>query len=188
VFSRFAFNCNYTRRYTQVPGGAQLSSAAVLARPLAASCGFSSVAALLGTAGQAGHAAANAALDASAAVHSAAGIPAWSVQWGAWATGGGTAGGGVCGVEEARTMKIGLGMLAPADALHALGLAIDAAGDPVCRAALGLSAAAAAVAVCPFDWPRYKAHHAPVAAGSGLLASFPSTTLEHTYDSADDED
>jgi hypothetical protein len=49
--------------------------------------------------------------------------------------------------------------------------------SPVCRAALGLSATAAAVAVCPFDWPRYTAHHI-VAAESSLLDAFPATTPE----------
>jgi acyl carrier protein len=85
------------------------------------------------------------------------------------------AGGGGGGVEG-RMLRIGLGLLDPSDGLRALGLALNAAGaSPVCRAALGSERAAATVAVCPFDWPRYKAHHA-VASESPLLAYFPSSS------------
>ena len=49
---------------------------------------FSSVAALLGTAGQANYAAANAGLDAWAAAQHSAGCVAKSIQWGAWSSTG----------------------------------------------------------------------------------------------------
>ena len=49
---------------------------------------FSSVASLLGTAGQANYAAANAGLDAWAAAQQAAGHPTKAVQWGAWSSTG----------------------------------------------------------------------------------------------------
>ncbi|WP_244433921.1 type I polyketide synthase [Azospirillum sp. B506] len=49
---------------------------------------FSSAAALIGSAGQASYAAANAAMEALAARRAAAGQPALVIQWGAWADGG----------------------------------------------------------------------------------------------------
>jgi hypothetical protein len=54
-------------------------------QPLSFSLLFSSVASLLGSAGQANYAAANSALDAAAAADSAMGISSTSVRWGAWA-------------------------------------------------------------------------------------------------------
>jgi hypothetical protein len=54
-------------------------------QPLAFSLLFSSVASLLGSAGQANYAAANSALDAAAAADNARGISTTSVRWGAWA-------------------------------------------------------------------------------------------------------
>ena len=61
--------------------------AAAGAAPLATVSIFSSTSALLGPAGQANYAAANAALGAWADGQHAAGVAAMSVMWGAWAAG-----------------------------------------------------------------------------------------------------
>lgn len=56
-----------------------------LQQPLSFSLLFSSVASLLGSAGQANYAAANSALDAAAAADTAMGLSTTSIRWGAWA-------------------------------------------------------------------------------------------------------
>ena len=63
-------------------------SSAIGLLPLRHVAPFSSVASLLGTAGQANYAAANAGLDAWAAAQQAAGCVAKAVQWGAWSSTG----------------------------------------------------------------------------------------------------
>ncbi|WP_405716141.1 type I polyketide synthase [Streptomyces xanthophaeus] len=96
---------------------------------------FSSIAGVLGNAGQANYAAANAYLDALAEQRRAAGLPATSVAWGSWADAGMAAG------SEAladRIRRSGMAPMAPALALAAL------------QQALG--GGAACVTVADIDW------------------------------------
>ena len=78
---------------------------------------FSSVAALLGSPGQANYSAANAGLDAAASSWQHAGLPAVSVQWGAWA------GGGMAANDPstaARIERLGMRLIQPQQGLQAL--------------------------------------------------------------------
>jgi polyketide synthase 12/myxalamid-type polyketide synthase MxaB len=98
---------------------------------------FSSVASLLGSAGQGNHAGANAFLDAFAFHRRARGLAALSVNWGAWSDIGAAARRRIAG----RIATRGLGEIAPAAGL--------AAFDRV------LTWPAAQVAVVPMDWQLY---------------------------------
>ncbi|WP_453089282.1 SDR family NAD(P)-dependent oxidoreductase, partial [Streptomyces prasinus] len=98
---------------------------------------FSSVAGVWGSGGQGAYAAANAALDALARRRAARGLPATSVAWGPWA------GSGMAGAADTADYlrRRGLRAMDPAQALEALGAAVD--GGDVC------------VAVADVDWARF---------------------------------
>jgi NADPH:quinone reductase-like Zn-dependent oxidoreductase/acyl carrier protein len=98
---------------------------------------FSSAAALLGSAGQANHAAANAFLDVLARERKLQGLPGLSINWGAWTDVGAAADRGLTDRLAAR----GFGALKPSDGLLALDFL--------------LNEDYAQVAVVPVDWRRY---------------------------------
>ena len=89
---------------------------------------FSSVAALIGSPGQANYAAANASLDALAARRRAEGLPATSLAWGLWADAGGMAG-DLGEADLARLERMGVGALPARQALELFdaALGLDAA-------------------------------------------------------------
>ena len=73
----------------KVSGAHNLASAPlVMVQPVSALKLFSSMAAALGSGGQANYAAANAVLDATGSLLQAKGMSAASVQWGPWAGAG----------------------------------------------------------------------------------------------------
>ncbi|HEV2637098.1 MAG TPA: type I polyketide synthase [Actinocrinis sp.] len=83
---------------------------------------FSSVAAVLGTAGQADYAAANAFLDVLARHRRDLGLPGLSLGWGAWAARGMAA--ALSAADRARLARSGIGGLTDADGLRLLDLAL----------------------------------------------------------------
>jgi NADPH:quinone reductase-like Zn-dependent oxidoreductase/acyl carrier protein len=121
--------------------GAWNLHAACAALPLDFFVLYSSIASVLGSAGQANYAAANAFLDGLAARRRARGQHALTVGWGPWSEGGMAA--SLAERDRRRWEDKGLRPLAPAEALEGLerALAMDAA----------------AVAIVAADWPRYAA-------------------------------
>ncbi|MBP2706924.1 SDR family NAD(P)-dependent oxidoreductase [Microbispora sp. RL4-1S] len=111
--------------------------AATAGRPLSAFVLFSSVAGLLGNAGQANYAAANTYLDAYAARLRAEGVPATSMAWGLWETGLGSA------LSEADRDRLRRGGIVPLPTGAALDLFDAALGAGAALVApLGLDLAA----------------------------------------------
>ena len=100
---------------------------------------FSSVASLLGSPGQANHAAANAFLDALAHHRRAQGLPGLSINWGAWAEVGAAAD---QKIADRIKMK-GLSTIAPSQGLQALELLFARSSSQV--------------GVVPIDWPEFMA-------------------------------
>jgi acyl transferase domain-containing protein/acyl carrier protein len=98
---------------------------------------FSSIASVFGSAGQGNHAAANAFLDALAHFRKANGLPALSINWGAWSEIGAAAAHGV----GKRIERQGVGVISPDAGLRVLARAME-------RSAVQVS-------VSPVNWPKF---------------------------------
>jgi NADPH:quinone reductase-like Zn-dependent oxidoreductase/NADP-dependent 3-hydroxy acid dehydrogenase YdfG len=128
-------------RFAEVLGpkvaGAWLLARHARSRPLDFFVLFSSAAALLGSAGQANHAAANAYLDTFAHALRAEGVPAVSVNWGVWSE-----------VGAAAERNVG-------DRVGVQGVAVITPDDGVRVLDVILRSERPQVAVLPVRWPTY---------------------------------
>jgi acyl carrier protein/short-subunit dehydrogenase len=118
---------------------------------------FSSAAATWGSGRQPAYAAANASLDALAQRRRARGLPATSVAWGLWGTGGGMA----SRENTARLSRHGLTTMDPGLAIHVLADAIDAAETQV--------------TIADVDWARFMPTFT-LRRPSPLLSDLPETS------------
>jgi acyl carrier protein len=126
---------------------------------------FSSVAALLGSPGQANYSAANAALDAAAQCAQQAGSTTISVQWGAWA-GAGMAAGDAS--TASRVERTGMALLLPQQGLAALqGLLGPSQGQPASPVPPLLAANA-------FIWEKFNRRFGSAAVVPPFFAEFAS--------------
>lgn len=94
---------------------------------------FSSVSGLLGNAGQAGYAAANAGLEAVAAGRRAAGFPGLAIAWGAWDEVGSAA--SLDALQRKRIIDSGLGFFSVTEGLQMLDEALERGGESMVMAA-----------------------------------------------------
>jgi hypothetical protein len=180
--------------------------AALHGSPLVGTVLFSSVAALLGSPGQANYSAANAAMDEAAGALIAGGVAAVSVQWGAWA------GAGMAAADPqtaARAARLGMGLIAPAQALATLETALAGCCSAAGASSVGLARlaapgqlqAVATLAAVPIGWPAFLLHlprQPPEAffsdfaqkhaAGAAAAALAPAGQLAAAGDAADSGD
>ena len=105
---------------------------------------FSSTAGLLGNRGQANHAAANAFLDAFVHYRRAQGLPALSINWGAWAEIGAAA--ELVRTQQQQMAAQGMGVITPQHGLAALGYLLTQ---------LANQQGASQVGVVPIHWAKF---------------------------------
>ena len=117
--------------YAPKAHGAWLLDAATKPAALQACVMFSSVTALLGSAGQANYCAANACLDALSYARQGRGLVATSVQWGAWAEIGMASRGAAESRWAALEKSTGMGRVRPEQGMTALHAALTRTGPAV---------------------------------------------------------
>ena len=152
--------------------GAKGAAAAMLRRlggaaPVTQHVFFSSVASLLGSAGQASYSLANGALDALATASQSTGVCATAVQWGAWAGGGMAAENAAVARKVAR---LGMAMLQPVAGLAALERLLRACVPPSVAAVVPFRPARLLASVRSRRRP---AATTPAAGGSDAAAAVP---------------
>lgn len=123
---------------------------------------YSSAAALLGSRGQVNHSAANSFLDALAHHRRANGLPALSINWGAWGEVGAAVEKGVID----RIGEQGVGEIAPAQGLRLLGRMLESAP--------------AQVGVIPISWPIFLRRFAGAVPGYFAELAEPLQTVEQS--------
>jgi NADPH:quinone reductase-like Zn-dependent oxidoreductase/acyl carrier protein len=117
--------------------GTEHLQAALAGRPVDLFVMFSSVASVLGSAGQGNHAAANSFMDALAHERRRRGLPALDINWGVWSD----VGAAVRSGADRRASEQGLGLIDPSAGLRMLDTLIR--GDAIQATA------------CPVDWARF---------------------------------
>jgi hypothetical protein len=125
----------------------------IMGHPISHQVMFSSVASFLGSPGQTNYAAANAGLDGLAGQLTAAGLPAVSLQWGAWS------GGGMASADAqtaARVERMGMSLISPTAGLAALEGVLGRLGSVKSGGrAAAPQGSASVVAAVPFLWPTF---------------------------------
>jgi hypothetical protein len=123
---------------------------------------FSSIASVLGSPGQANHSAANAFLDSLAGYRRARGLPALTINWGAWSELGAAADKSL----QVRLAARGLGSIPPHLGLRAFEIALEQAAPEI--------------VVVPADWARYQGIPLldDLTALAGKTAVQPATSLQ----------
>ena len=118
---------SFKRVYAPKAYGAWALHEMLTTSPLHACVLFSSVAALLGGAGQSNYSAANCCLDATSSLRRSVGLAASSIQWGPWADVGMAAEGSI----NARMQASGIGLITLADGANAFVSAMSPGGPVV---------------------------------------------------------
>jgi NAD(P)-dependent dehydrogenase (short-subunit alcohol dehydrogenase family)/acyl carrier protein len=129
---------------------------------------YSSATGVFGSPGQSSYSAANAYLDAFCHALRASGVPATSVQWGAWLDGG------MAGKQSVRD----------ASRMRAKGVRPMAAGTALSALELAIASETAEVAIMSVDWNALAAHSDATSSGASLLRELMDVAPQESETSA----